>query len=53
MFPAFNCVRAFDNRWSIYLGVNILSPSPYFALYLASDNILEQSLNNLIIFSCD
>ena len=53
VFPAFNCVRAFDNRWSICLGVNILSPSPYFALYLASDNILEQSLNNLITFSCD
>ena len=45
----FTCARA----RSICLGVNILRPSPYFALYLASDTILEYSTNNLITFSHD
>ena len=36
VLPAFTCARAIS---SICLGVNIFSPSPYFALCLASDAI--------------
>ena len=32
---------AIGNIWSICLGVNILKPSAYFVLYLASDTVLE------------
>ena len=40
VLPAFNFASAIGNLWSIYLGVNILRPSPYFVLLLASDTIL-------------
>ena len=36
IFPAFTCT--IGNPWGICLGVNILRPLPYFALYLASDS---------------
>ena len=52
-FPAFTCAIAIGNLWSICLGVNVLSPSPYFVLYLASDTILEWLLKNLLTFSRD
>ena len=39
LLPAFTYAKAIGNLWSIDLEVNILSPSPYFALYLASDLI--------------
>ena len=48
MLPTFTCARAIGILWIICLGVNILRPSPYFILYLVSDEIEEQSLNNLI-----
>ena len=41
VLPGFNCARANRNLWSIFVGANILRPSPYFVLYLASDAILE------------
>ena len=41
VLPAFTCARAIGNLRSICLGVNILSPSPYFVLYVDSDKILE------------
>ena len=57
VLPAFTCVRAIGNLWSICLGHNILScllleildiwakskgqPSPYIVLNLASNAILE------------
>ena len=41
VLPALTCVRAIDNLWSICLGVNILSPSPWIDLYLTSDTIEE------------
>ena len=53
MLPAFTCARAPGNLWSIYLGVNILRPSPYFGLSLASDAVEEYSFNNSIIASLD
>ena len=31
MLPAFTSARAIGNLWSICLGVNILSPSPFVA----------------------
>ena len=39
--PAFYCARAIDNLWSICLWPNIFNSFPRFALYLASDTILE------------
>ena len=53
VLPAFTCARAIGNLWTICLGVDILRPSPYFVLYLASDIIKESSLNNLIADSRD
>ena len=47
------CASAVWNIWSICLGVNILSPSPWIDLYLASDAIEEWPVNNLIAVSCD
>ena len=41
LLPAFACARGIGNLRSIYLGVNILSPSPYFVLYLPSDSKKE------------
>ena len=41
MLPAFTCGSAIGNLWSIFLRLNILSPFPYFALYLASDSEKE------------
>ena len=41
VLPAFTYVRDIDNLWSIYLGVHIVSPSPYFVLHVASHTILE------------
>ena len=38
---AFTCARAIGNLWSIYLGVNILSPVPLVAFFFASDIIKE------------
>ena len=46
VLPVFTCSRANQNLWSICLEVNILSASPYFALYLASDSKDEESLRN-------
>ena len=40
ILPAFTWVSAIDNLPSICLGVNILRPSPWTDLYLASDTIL-------------
>ena len=40
VLPAFSCASAIGNYWSICLGVNILSPTPWIDLYLASDSIL-------------
>ena len=37
--------------WDIYLGVDILSPSSCFVLYLTSDSKKEESLKRLTIFS--
>ena len=34
---AFICAKAIGNLWSIYLGVYILIPFQFFALYLALD----------------
>ena len=53
ILPAFTCASAIGNLWSICLGGNILRPSLYFLLYLASDTILEQSSKNLITFTRD
>ena len=39
---------AIGNLWSICFGVDIVSPSPYFTLCLASDAIEKYSLNNWI-----
>ena len=39
--PTFTYARAIGNLSSICLGVNILRPSSYFVLYVASDTILE------------
>ena len=50
MLPAFTCAVAIGNLWSIYLRINVLSPFPYFLLYLALDTFLEQSSNNSIAF---
>ena len=44
VLPAFTCARAIGNLWSICLEVNILRPFPCFALYLASDSRIEESL---------
>ena len=52
-YPAFTCAIAIGNLWSICFEVNILSPSPWIDLNLASDTIEEKSLNNLITASCD
>ena len=41
VLPAFICASAIGNLSSICLGVNIFSPSPYFALCLSSDTIEE------------
>ena len=41
VLTGFTCARAIDNLWSFCLGVNILRPLPYFALYLASDSTRE------------
>ena len=38
VLPAFTCASEIGNLWSICLGLNIFSLSPYFALYLASDS---------------
>ena len=51
--PAFICASATGILSSTCLGVNILRPSPYFALYLVSDKILKKSSNNFITFSRD
>ena len=40
LLSAFTCATAIGNLWSIYSGVNILSPVLCFVLYLASDVIL-------------
>ena len=40
VLTAFTCARAIGNLWSICLGVNVLSPSSWIDLYLASDTIL-------------
>ena len=40
MLYALNFARATGNLWSICLGVNILSPSPWIDFYLASDTTL-------------
>ena len=53
MLPAFTCARALGNLWTISLGVNILRPSPYFALCLVPDAIEQYSFNNSIIASFD
>ena len=53
MYPAFTCAIAIGNLWSICFEVNILSPSPWIDLNLASDTIEEKSLNNFITASCD
>ena len=37
ILPAFTSARGIGNLWSICLGVNIMSPSPCFASYLACD----------------
>ena len=39
VLPAFTCARTSGNLWSICLGVNIFSPSPWIVLYLASDTM--------------
>ena len=39
VLPAFTGTSAIVNLWSLCLGVNILSPSPYFDLYLPSDTV--------------
>ena len=36
VLPAFTCACAIGNLSSICLEVNVLSPLPYFAFYLAS-----------------
>ena len=51
--PAFTCANAIGKLWSICLELNILRPSPYCVLYVASDAIEEYSLNNLITACCD
>ena len=53
VLPAFICASTTGNLSSTCLGVNILRPSPYFALYLVSDKILEKSSNNFLTFSRD
>ena len=40
VLTALTCTRAIGNLWSICLGVNVLSPSSWIDLYLASDTIL-------------
>ena len=40
VLPAFICLRAMGNLWSLCLEVNSLRNSPYFHLCLASDTIL-------------
>ena len=40
VIPAFTCAQAIGNLCSISLGVNIMSPLPYFASYFALDTIL-------------
>ena len=40
VLSAFTCATAVGNLWSIWLGVNILSPSTRFTLNLASDTIV-------------
>ena len=40
VLTAFTCARAIGNLWSICLGVNVLSPSSWIDLYLASDTML-------------
>ena len=52
VLPVFTCTSAIGNLGRICLGVNILSPSPYFILYLALDTTLKH-LIDLIIFSRD
>ena len=41
VLAAFTCASAIGNLWSFCLGVNILRPLSYFALYLASDSKKE------------
>ena len=41
LLPAFTSARDTGSLWSIYFGVNILSPVPSVALYFASDIIEE------------
>ena len=41
VLPPFTCASAIGYLWYICLRVNILRPSPYFVLYLASDKIVE------------
>ena len=38
VLPSFTFATAIANLRSICLGLNVFSPSPYFALYLASDS---------------
>ena len=41
VLSVFTYASAFSNLWDICLGVNILKPLPYFALYLAVDSKKE------------
>ena len=38
VLPVFTCASVVSSLWNICLGNNVSSPSPYFALYLASNS---------------